>query len=249
MSTTPTAAVILAAGLGKRMKSDRPKVLHEILGRPLISWVAAAARGAGCRTLVAVVGPEMTEVDRAEHLRGFRIAVQERRLGTGHAVRQALPHLDDAEEAVILCGDVPLLRAATIRALLDTRRAESAAAAVLTMRPADPAGYGRIVRNAGGDVSAIVEDRDADAETRRIGEVNSGTFAFRVRDLFEGLVSLLPNNVQGEYYLTDAVRFLAEKRRRVVAVEASDPIECEGVNTPEQLEALGTAAAARLYGA
>lgn len=236
-----TAAVILAAGLGKRMKSSRPKVLHLLGGRPLLSWVAQAARGAGCDRLIAVVGPEMTQADRQAHLSGFEVAVQHERLGTGHATRLGISLVGGAEEVVVLCGDVPLLGAATIRALIEARRAAGAAASVLTMRPNDPAGYGRIVRDVRGDVAAIVEHRDADEATRRIGEVNSGTYAFRTEDLLDGLGTLRADNDQGEYYLTDVVRHLASTGRRVVAVEAADPEECAGVNSPDQLAALEAA--------
>lgn len=225
------AAVILAAGLGKRMKSDKPKVLHEAAGKPLIRWVADAARGAGATKLVAVVGPEMTDGDRREHLAGFEIAVQYDRLGTGHAALQAVPLLGDAEEVFILCGDVPCIRASTLRMLREKRG--DCGAAVLTMILDDPAAYGRIIRD-GGNVTGIVEARDASPKEKMIREVNSGTYLFRREELVDGLSRLKNDNAQGEYYLTDVIGSIS----RVAGVVAADPDEMLGVNTPDELGAI-----------
>lgn len=245
------AAVILAAGLGKRMKSALPKVLHPAHGRPLISWVADAARSAGAVELVAVVGPEMTPEDRHHHLSGFGIAEQRERLGTGHATMQAMPVLGPAiDEIVVLCGDVPCVRAETIRALVETRRRADAGAAVLTMVLDDPAAYGRIVRgkpegSEPGPVLRIVEARDASDEEKAIREVNSGTYAFSREDLTRGLAALRNDNAQGEYYLTDVVRECVAAGRPVAGVIARDPDEMLGVNTPDELELVGRVLAAR----
>lgn len=230
-------AVILAAGLGKRMKSVLPKVLHVAAGKPLIRWVADAARGAGASKLVAVVGPEMTDAEKSAHLGGFAIVVQKERLGTGHAAQQAVPLLDDADEVLVLCGDVPCLSAATLRSLVETRRRDDAAAAVLTMVLDDPGAYGRIIRSrADRDrVERIVEARDASPEEKAVNEVNSGTYAFRRADLVKGLASLRNENAQREYYLTDVVRDCATRGARVAGVVARDPDEMLGVNTPEEL--------------
>lgn len=238
------AAVILAAGLGKRMKSDLPKVLHEANDKPLIGWVADAARGAGAERLIAVVGPEMTEEQKARHLVGFKIVIQHDRLGTGHAAMQAEPYLDEAiDEVLVLCGDVPCIRAETVRELAETRRHENAAASVLTMVLDDPAAYGRIVRE-NDSVVAIVEYKDASDEIRAIREVNSGTYAFRRRDLLEGLKGLSNENAQGEYYITDVIRHCVTVGEKVSGVIAN-PDELVGVNTPDELAVVARILAAR----
>ncbi len=245
------AAVILAAGLGKRMKSALPKVLHPANGRPLIAWVAEAARSAGAVQLVAVVGPEMSAEDRRTHLEGFAIAEQRERLGTGHATMQAIPMLaPDIDEVVVLCGDVPCVRASTLRALVETRRRDQAGAAVLTMVLEDPAAYGRIVRDGAGgtgpgSVQRIVEARDASPGELLIREVNSGTYAFDRNDLARGLAALRNDNAQGEYYLTDVVRECVAAGRPVAGVIARDPDEMLGVNTPDELSLVGRVLAAR----
>lgn len=246
----PLAAVILAAGLGKRMQSSLPKVLHPALGRPLLSWVADAARGAGAVQLVAVVGPEMSAQDRERYLGGFSIAEQTERLGTGHATMQAMPLLDpEIDEVVVLCGDVPCVRASTVRALVETRRAADAGAAVLTMILDDPGSYGRIVRAADdrgrGEILRIVEARDASPAERAIREVNSGTYAFHREDLSRGLRSLRNDNAQGEYYLTDVVRECVASGRRVEGVISTDPDEMLGVNTQDELALVSRVLAAR----
>jgi UDP-N-acetylglucosamine diphosphorylase/glucosamine-1-phosphate N-acetyltransferase len=239
------AAVILAAGLGKRMRSALPKVLHEANGQPLIGWVAGAARGAGAERLIAVVGPEMTDEQKRAHLAGFEIVIQRDRLGTGHAAMQALPHLDEAvDEALVLCGDVPCIRAETLRELVETRRREDAAASVLTMVLDDPGAYGRIVRENDG-VAAIVEQKDASEAIRAIREVNSGTYAFRRDDLLDGLKGLSNRNAQGEYYITDVIRHCVTKGERVSGVIAN-PDELVGVNTPDELAVVSRILAARL---
>jgi bifunctional UDP-N-acetylglucosamine pyrophosphorylase/glucosamine-1-phosphate N-acetyltransferase len=189
----------------------------------------------------------MSAADRAEHLDGFAIVTQHDRLGTGHATGIALPVLPPGtDEVLVLCGDVPCLRAETLRALVAKQRAAKSAAAVLTMVLDDPFGYGRIVRHGdGGPVEAIVEERDAAPDVKAIREVNSGTYIFR-RDLLEdGIKALKPDNAQGEYYLTDVVRYAVEKGETVVGVVADDPRELLGVNTPVQLAEVGEVLAAR----
>lgn len=228
------AAVILAAGLGKRMKSDLPKVLHKAARKPLIRWVADAARGAGASKLIAVIGPEMTDANKAEHLQGFETVVQHERLGTGHAAQQAVPLLKGVTEVLILCGDVPCIRTETLSALVDRRRKDNCAGAVLTMMLDDPAAYGRIVQQ-DGFVSAIVEARDATPEQLKIQEVNSGTYIFRTEDLIKGLGNLRNDNAQGEYYITDVVGECVKAGEKVASVIADDPAEMLGVNTPVEL--------------
>jgi UDP-N-acetylglucosamine diphosphorylase/glucosamine-1-phosphate N-acetyltransferase len=232
------AGVILAAGLGKRMQSSLPKVLHQANGKPLIGWVADAARGAGAARLIAVVGPEMTDEQKRAHLSGFEIVIQNERLGTGHAAMQAVPYLDAAvDEVLVLCGDVPCIKAETLRELAETRRRERSAAAVLTMVLEDPGAYGRIVRE-GGHVTAIVEHKDASDAIRAIREVNSGAYAFRREDLLEGLKGLSNENAQGEYYITDVIRHCVTKGETVSGVIANEE-ELLGVNTPAELDVVG----------
>lgn len=226
------AAVILAAGLGKRMKSDLPKVLHQAAGKPLIRWVADAARGAGATKLIAVIGPEMTDENKREHLKGFETVVQVERLGTGHAAQQAIPLLDATiDEVLILCGDVPCLRAETLAKLVAARRKENCSGAVLTMVLDDPGAYGRI-RRKGEFATGIVEARDSTSDELLIKEVNSGTYVFRREDLVRSLGKLTNTNAQGEYYITDVVSDCVLSGGKIVAVIADDPGEMLGVNTP-----------------
>ena len=170
----PTAAVILAAGQGTRMGSERPKVLHAVAGRPMVAWVIDAVRRAGVARAIVVVGYQGERVERACAGEGVEIAWQREQLGTGHAVRQTADLLDGFEgDVLVLNGDVPGLRPETIGRLVDHHRDTRAAATVLTARLEDPTGYGRIVRDTDGALLRIVEHRDADAETRAIDEVNT----------------------------------------------------------------------------
>src|SRR5512143_3112191 len=173
------AAVILAAGQGKRMKSALPKVAHPVAGKPMVWRVAAAARAAGIPEIVFVLGHGREKLADTAARFAAAVAVQERQLGTGDAARCGLAVLPPgASEVVVLCGDAPLIRPATIRRLVAARRRRNAAAAVLTGVVSDPRGYGRIVRNDDGTVGRIVEEKDADAAVRKIREVNSGTYVF-----------------------------------------------------------------------
>lgn len=235
MSKENAAAVILAAGRGLRMKSDRAKVLHEILGRPMIHYAISAVRGAGLSRIVVVVGTQEELVRKAAG-DGVAFARQEKQLGTGDAVRSAEKELAGrATEVVVLAGDAPLVTAGTIRALLEARRAEGAAATVLTCCIDDPRGYGRIARDSEGRFDRIVEDSDATEDQKRIQEVNSGTYAFDGRALFEALRELKPENAKGEYYLTDVLTVLKKKGRTVSTHRAPDPSEVYGVNSRQDL--------------
>lgn len=233
------AAVILAAGEGKRMKSDLPKVLHPIAGRPLVEHVIDTARRADFGRIVVVVGHGRERVREALANAGVDFAVQAEQLGTGHAVEQAAPALEGFEgQVAVLCGDVPLLTTTTLSALIGQHEAGRYAATVLTMRPANPHGYGRIYRDSEGDLLRIVEQRDLPEGETHPDEVNSGTYTFEwsvVRPLLRELKS---DNSQGEYYLTDIVALLRERGHRVGAYLTGDADEVEGVNTPEQLARL-----------
>lgn len=235
------AALILAAGKGTRMKSDRIKVLHEVAGQPMVTWPLAAAREAGADELVVVVGHQAEQV--RERLAGepaVRIALQEEQLGTGHAVACALPELSGGEKTVlILCGDTPLLTGSTLRQLIEAHHNGSAAITVLTARLENPFGYGRIVRDAEGRVRRIVEQKDATAEEAAISEVNSGIYCMSLEFLRAHIGSLDSDNAQNEYYLTDLVSIAVAEHQRCVALVAEDAREIMGVNDREQLAYAG----------
>jgi len=230
------SAIILAAGQGKRMKSALPKVAHLALGKPVAWHVAEAARAAGIREMVFVLGYGRDKVLPTADAFGGKVAIQETQFGTGDAARCGLAELSaGAREVVVLCGDAPLIRPATIRALVAARRRRSAAAAVLTGTLDDPSGYGRVVRNGDGTVARIVEEKDADAPTRKIREVNSGTYAFDRTFLERGLPRLSDVNAQREYYLTDLVLEALAQGTRVVPLISGDPDEVRGINSRREL--------------
>lgn len=228
--------VVLAAGKGTRMKSRLPKVLHEAAGLPLIEYALRAADPLHPHTTIIVVGHEAEQVTAAIGTRtGLRFALQEPQLGTGHALMQAEPGLRGASGTVVLLyGDVPLLRPATLRSLLSTHVARGATATVLTARVANPHGYGRIVRK-NGRIAAIVEEKDATESERAIDEINSGIYAFDVAPLFDALAALRPVNAQGEYYLTDLVEMYGARGLTVETVTVEDEREITGVNSRKEL--------------
>jgi bifunctional UDP-N-acetylglucosamine pyrophosphorylase / glucosamine-1-phosphate N-acetyltransferase len=231
-----THVVILAAGKGTRMKSAEPKVLHEAGGLSLIEHVLRAADSLQPSTIVVVVGHMSDRVEDAVRKRlGLRFALQQPQLGTGHALLQAKPHLAGGSGTVVLLsGDVPLLRPATLQALVKTHEARGAAATVLTARVDRPDGYGRIVRE-DGRIAAIVEHKDATAAERAIDEINSGIYAFALGPLFDALASIGAANAQGEYYLPDLVRIYRERGLAVETVSLEDPREILGVNSRREL--------------
>ncbi|MDO4581413.1 MAG: bifunctional UDP-N-acetylglucosamine diphosphorylase/glucosamine-1-phosphate N-acetyltransferase GlmU [Bacillota bacterium] len=233
-------AVILAAGRGTRMKSDIPKVLHNAAGMPLIKHVLAAVEAAGIDDICMVVGHGAEQVKACCGER-YAYAVQQPQLGTGHAVQQALPYLTPGRDVLVLCGDTPLLDAATLGALRAQFAAAGADCTVLTARPADAAAYGRIVRGADGDIAAIVEYRDADDSLRAIGEVNSGVYCFRYAALTAVIDELKADNAQGELYLTDAVAAIKARGGRVSACVCADAEQIAGVNDRVQLAEAGKA--------
>jgi bifunctional UDP-N-acetylglucosamine pyrophosphorylase / glucosamine-1-phosphate N-acetyltransferase len=235
--------VILAAGLGKRMKSSKIKVLHPASGRPLVHHVLDLAREVTTSLPILVVGHQREDVESAcSGLAEF--AVQSEQLGTGHAVLMAesLVRQRGAEGAriLILSGDVPLTRSETIRMLLDQHEREKNTITVLTMRPPDPALYGRVVRGADGRVERIVEAKDADDATIAIDEVNAGIYVFEAPFLFDSLHGLSNENAQKEYYLTDLIEQAARSGGRVGAAIAPDPLEALGVNSRAELGAVET---------
>jgi bifunctional UDP-N-acetylglucosamine pyrophosphorylase/glucosamine-1-phosphate N-acetyltransferase len=228
-------AVVLAAGKGRRMASALPKVVHRICGRPMVAYVLDTLEGTGIGTPIVVVGHEGDQV-RATLGSRARYAVQPEQLGTGHAVLQALPLLEGfAGTVLILYGDVPFLTGETIRTLLAHHRAQHAAATVLTDLREDPSGYGRVVRDAAGNVRRIVEDTDATPDERQVREINAGTYAIEAGALREALRALRPANAQGEYYLTDVIGLLLDRGHTVAAVVAGDTRETMGINSRREL--------------
>ncbi len=230
-------AVVLAAGQGKRMKSDLPKVLHEACGRPMIEYVLDAARDAGARQIIVVVGHRADEVkSRLACHPDVSFAVQTEQLGTGHAVKMCREHLATHNgPVVVLAGDTPLVRSESIRALLDSQQGEDAACVVGTAITQNNFGLGRIVRDPIGEFLRIVEEKDASPDERQITEINTGCFAFDTQALLKALGGIGRSNSQGEEYLTDCAEILRQSGRRVVALNAFDISEALGVNTPEQL--------------
>ena len=240
----PAAAIILAAGLGTRMRSSLPKALHPIAGRPMLNHLLAACEAVFDR-IVVVVGPGMEALERAAA--PHTTVVQAERLGTGHAALQAAPLLEGfAGDAAVLYADNPLISVETLRRLL-ARRPE-AGLALLAMRPADPGRYGRVVLDASGDVLRIVEWADADAAERGIGLCNAGVVCAPAADLLRWLRALRNDNAKGEYYLTDAVALARADGRRVVAEEAPEA-ELRGINGRAELAAAEAAAQAALRAA
>jgi bifunctional UDP-N-acetylglucosamine pyrophosphorylase / glucosamine-1-phosphate N-acetyltransferase len=234
MTDDTPLAVVLAAGLGTRMKSRTPKVLHPVCGRPMIAYALEAAAGAGPGRPIVVLSPATREAGDA--LRdSAEIAIQDEPRGTADAVRAAVASARPAGEVVILSGDVPLLRPETVHAVLECRRATGAAVALATIRPADPRGYGRVMRDAGGRVDRIVEEKDATAAERAIGEVNAGLYAFDGAWLRSRIAEVQPSDATGELYLTALVTAARADRRDVVAVEVADEWELAGINDRLQL--------------
>jgi bifunctional UDP-N-acetylglucosamine pyrophosphorylase/glucosamine-1-phosphate N-acetyltransferase len=236
MAATPLQVVILAAGKGKRMRSDLPKVLHPLAGRPLLAHVLAAARALSPRRLCVVVGHGGDVV--RERLAGEEAAWVEQspQLGTGHAVQQAMPALEPGGTVLVLYGDVPLISSATLAGLVDA--AAGGRLALLTQVLDDPTGYGRIVKDASGAVRRIVEEKDADAEERAIREVNTGILAASRERLDAWLARLRNDNAQGEYYLTDIVAAAVGDGVPIAVRHPSAAYECLGVNSKAELAAL-----------
>ena len=234
-SETPLSVVVLAAGQGTRMRSDRPKVLHALAGRPLLAHVLATARALSPQRLIVVHGHGGDRVREAVDAPDLVWVAQDRQLGTGHAVACALPAAAEKGTVLVLYGDVPLIRAETLAPLIEA--ANEGAVGLLTARLQDPAGYGRILRDTEGRVLGIVEEKDATPEQRGIDEVNTGFLAAPAARLREWVTNLGCDNAQGEYYLTDVVA-AAVAERVPVRTTSADPDEVEGVNDRSQLARL-----------
>jgi len=227
------ATIILAAGKGTRMKSELVKVLHPILGLPLLSYpIELSLSGIKAEKTIVVVGRQADRIQ--ERFKDLKIdfALQKEQLGTGHAVLQAIPFLHEFSGAVlILCGDVPLVKVETLRSFIDTYKENESTLSVLTAVVEEPFGYGRILRNSEGWLEKIVEEKDASEEERMIREINTGIFCVKAPFLMEGLKEIGKGNAQGEYYLTDLVEIAKKKGLRCSAHIVADPVEVMGINT------------------
>jgi bifunctional UDP-N-acetylglucosamine pyrophosphorylase/glucosamine-1-phosphate N-acetyltransferase len=227
------------------MGAEVPKVLLPVAGRPLLSHVIAAARAAGIHRLLVIVGKGREQVQAAMAAEQVEFVVQPEQRGTADAVLACAPLLSDADECVVLCGDAPLVRPSTIRRLTELRRAAGADVAVFTAVLERPGAYGRIVRSQGDFIEAIVEQKDANDEVRRIREVNSGAYSFCWGAVKDALARVRPSPVSGEYYLTDIVAEVRARGGTAIAVKADDPTEMLGANTPAELAELERQLAAR----
>ncbi|MGB9808823.1 MAG: sugar phosphate nucleotidyltransferase, partial [Caldanaerobacter sp.] len=226
-------SVILAAGLGKRMKSKYPKVIHKVCGKPMIKWVVEAAKEAGSKKVIVVVGHGREMV---EEVLGNEViyAYQEVQLGTGHAVMMAEEFLPEKGEVLILTGDTPLITSDTLRRLIGYHFERRNDVTILSSVFDDPTGYGRIIRNESGDVVKIVEEKDASEEEKRVKEINSGMYVVNISKLKDALKKITNDNAQGEYYLTDAVEIIRNMGGKIGAI-AGESEEIIGVNSRIQL--------------
>ncbi len=238
MTTFPDIIVIiLAGGKGKRMESELPKVMHRLAGKPIIRHVTDTLQSLGFAGIVMVVGYGRELLFDEYRDEEIELAVQEKQLGTGDAVKAAAAHFADfSGDVLIVLGDVPLLRRESIVRLIEEHRRSAVAATVLTSILDNPGGYGRIVCGADGLVKKIVEDADASSEELRIKEINTGIMIFDAGSLRIALDKIDCNNTQGEYYLTDAVRVLLDMGKRTGAVTLADYREALGINSIEQLQ-------------
>jgi len=238
MMRKPVATIILAAGKGKRMKSNLPKVMHTLNEKPLVDWVVETALESGSERVIAVVGHGRELV--MNHLSGrVEFTIQIEQLGTGHAVLMTESILSDFDgDVLILSGDVPLLKVKTVLELIDSHRRENNFCTMITCIFENPFGYGRIVRGESGEVIGIVEERDADSEQKKIREINSGIYLVNAVEMFKSLKLLKTDNAQGEYYLTDIVSDFVNHGLRVGGHIVKDPLEISGVNSIEQLREL-----------
>jgi len=248
----PDTVIVLAAGQGTRMKTGWAKVMAPLCGRPLIAWVLDQALALQPRRVLVVIGYRADEVRKAveKHAGGsaaIECVLQPEQRGTGHAVQCCLPQLSDVGGPVVLLyGDMPLLATSSLTRLCEEQQASAGGMALLTARPSDPRGFGRIVRGARGDVQRIVEEKDADAATRALDEVNLGVYCFDAGLLREALPQLRPNNAQRELYVTDVVAHFVAAGRSVRSVEVADELEAIGINTLQHLAQARAAAQERI---
>ncbi|HEY4426188.1 MAG TPA: bifunctional UDP-N-acetylglucosamine diphosphorylase/glucosamine-1-phosphate N-acetyltransferase GlmU [Pyrinomonadaceae bacterium] len=238
-SSRPLNVLIMAAGLGTRMKSRRAKVLHELGGAPLIAYVVRAAQALEPRSIITILGHQAEEVERAVLAEVGELAsfvIQERQRGTGDAVESARRVLEDSDSLVlVLSGDVPMIRVETLQKLIEQHKNTGAACSILSVRLENPTGYGRIIRDNNGAFRKIVEQRDATEDERQVREINSGIYCFEAKSLFDALRKVEPKNDQGEYYLTDVAEIILKSGGNVSVYLINDAREVSGVNTRAEL--------------
>ena len=232
------AVIILAAGLGTRMKSDKAKVLHTILGRAMVLHVVETARKIAGKNIVVVIGYQAQQVRKiVSDCYQTRFALQEQQLGTGHAVSCALSQVaDNIEHVIILCGDTPLLSPDTIKMLLDQHVEQNRDLSMLAVNVPNPAGYGRVILDPQGRLAGIVEEADADGKQKKINLINSGIYCVRKSFLTDALAKIDTNNVQKELYLTDIIAVGYRENRAIGVVIGNDPEEILGVNSQRELK-------------
>ncbi|MEW6606800.1 MAG: sugar phosphate nucleotidyltransferase [bacterium] len=229
--------IILAAGLGKRMKSDLAKVLHKLCHKPMIEYVLDTLSFFLSARIIIVVGHQKEKIAQLVKNKKVEIVVQEELLGTGHAVAQTEKILSDFEgNILVLCGDTPLLKSSTLERLIQTHQQSNATVTILTTTIDDPTGYGRIITDASGNVCEIIEEKDATEQEKAINLINTGTYCFKSKDLFSALKKITTDNKQGEYYLTDVVGILKKQGEKIITLQIPDPIEVIGINTQDDLK-------------
>jgi UDP-N-acetylglucosamine diphosphorylase/glucosamine-1-phosphate N-acetyltransferase len=230
------ACLILAAGQGTRMKSDLAKVLHRLCGKTLVEYVVASAREAGMSRTIVVIGHQADMVREALAGHQVEFVLQAEQKGTGHAVMQAEPLIRDFQgDLLVLYGDVPLIKPATIQSLVRQHRRQTNACTMLTTIIGEPGAYGRLIRDAGGAVARIVEAKDATPVELEVREINPAIYCFDNQKMLEALRQVRPNNRQGEYYLTDVIAIMKGRAQPVAAVVVEDSREVLGINTQQEL--------------
>lgn len=229
--------LIMAAGKGTRMKSDLPKVLHQINGRPMVHFVIDLAKEVGSQKVILIIGHKRELVEDQCSEMDVDFAVQAEQLGTGHAVQMTEDQLVGYEgEVLVLSGDVPLLTSKTINNLIEQHHRSAATATLLTSDLEDPTGYGRIIRNHSGLVEKIVEHKDANRAELAVREINVGIYIFKATEMFRALKMVKNDNSQGEYYLPDIISTFISESKKVVAVKTPDFDETRGINNVDQLK-------------
>lgn len=229
--------LIMAAGKGTRMKSDLPKVLHPLNGRPMVHYVIELAQRLNSRRTILIIGHKHELVEEACSDMNVEFVIQSPQLGTGHAVQMTEPLLRDYQgDALVLSGDVPLLSESSLKALIDAHQDSRATATLLTAELDDPTGYGRILRDHTGFVTKIVEHKDASPAELAVREINVGIYIFKAPDLFAALKLVKNDNAQGEYYLPDVISIFIADGKKVNAVKTPQFDETRGINTVEQLK-------------
>jgi UDP-N-acetylglucosamine pyrophosphorylase len=233
------AFIVLAAGLGTRMKSKKAKVLHEINSKPMILYILETTKKIVEKNIIVVVGYQAEQVIKivsATHKVCF--AKQDKQLGTGHAVLTAIPYIDQyTENVVILCGDVPLVHSETLKMLIIDHLKDNSDMTILSAQVSEPKGYGRIVVDAENLVKRIVEETDADQNEKKINTINTGIYCIRKEFLFDAIKKIKPSNVQGEFYFTDIINIGYQEQKKIRAIRLdNDPSEFMGINSSEDLE-------------